>query len=211
MLVDVFRSVKSLLKVSRVSIDNSVFRLHYSLTVIVLLAFCIIITTKQYAGDPIDCIRSEAVPQSVINTYCWWVYFLIFIYKLNQKTLRKKASRVSRETGSRFLNSVVSTWKSLDGLKSSSRLSSLTNKQLSKNRKTIAFIIIYIYKLLLQVFGAKNMPLFKWSIPSPFGRIHTTYTIPKSFPKKVGFDVPHPGVDFESDPAEFRYHKYYQW
>ena len=44
-----------------------------------------------------------------------------------------------------------------------------------------------------------------------FNRIHTTYTLPKSYYKKVGVDVPHPGVDFESNPSEFRYHKYYQW
>jgi len=76
-MLDVFRSLKTLLKTSRVQIDNNVFRLHYSITVILLLAFCVIITTKQYVGDPIDCIRSEAVPQSVINTYCWYVFIQI--------------------------------------------------------------------------------------------------------------------------------------
>ncbi|CAG2159070.1 unnamed protein product [Oppiella nova] len=62
-MLDVFRSLKTLLKTSRVQIDNNVFRLHYSITVILLLAFCVIITTKQYVGDPIDCVRSEAIPQ----------------------------------------------------------------------------------------------------------------------------------------------------
>lgn len=70
-MIDVFRSLKTLLKTSRIQIDNSVFKLHYSITVIVLLAFCIIITTKQYVGDPIDCVRNDAVPQSVMNTFCW--------------------------------------------------------------------------------------------------------------------------------------------
>ncbi|RWS21856.1 Innexin shaking-B-like protein, partial [Leptotrombidium deliense] len=84
---------------------------------IILFAFCVIVTTKQYVGDPIDCVRNEAVPQSVINTYCW---------------------------------------------------------------------------------------------------IHTTYTIPKSLTKKVGIEVPHPGIDNVQlrpgdDTKEFRYHKYYQW
>lgn len=72
-MLDVFRSLKTLLKTSRVQIDNNIFRLHYSITVILLLAFCVIITTKQYVGDPIDCVRSEAIPQSVINTYCWYL------------------------------------------------------------------------------------------------------------------------------------------
>ncbi|KAH9402133.1 hypothetical protein TYRP_016707 [Tyrophagus putrescentiae] len=111
-MLDVFRSLKTLLKTSRIQIDNNVFKLHYSITVILLLAFCIIITTKQYVGDPIDCLRSDAIPQSVINTYCW---------------------------------------------------------------------------------------------------IHTTYTMPKSYYKKVGVEVPYPGVDFDANPSESRYHRYYQW
>lgn len=47
--------------------------------------------------------------------------------------------------------------------------------------------------------------------PPPPPRIHTTYTIPKSFNKRMGVEVPYPGVDFEADPKEFRYHRYYQW
>lgn len=43
------------------------------------------------------------------------------------------------------------------------------------------------------------------------GRIHTTYTVPKSYHKEVGVDVVAPGVDMESNQKEFRYHKYYQW
>lgn len=35
------------------------------------MAFCIIITTKQYVGEPIDCLRVEGVDKSIINTYCW--------------------------------------------------------------------------------------------------------------------------------------------
>ncbi|RWS12662.1 Innexin shaking-B-like protein [Dinothrombium tinctorium] len=116
-MIDIFRSLKSLLKISRIHIDNTILRLHYSVTVIILFAFCVIVTTKQYVGEPIDCIRYESVPQSVINTYCW---------------------------------------------------------------------------------------------------IHTTYTIPKSLTKKVGIEVPHPGVDNTimkpgENNKDLRYHKYYQW
>ena len=35
--------------------------------------------------------------------------------------------------------------------------------------------------------------------------------MPRSLHKDVGIDVVAPGVDFESDVKEFRYHKYYQW
>lgn len=111
-MLDILRSLRSLLKISRIHTDGNIFRLHYSLTVIILMAFCIIITTKQYVGDPIDCLRADGVDKSIINTYCW---------------------------------------------------------------------------------------------------IHTTYSIPSAFNKKVGVDVPHPGVDNTNDPNEFQHHKYYQW
>ncbi|XP_023231288.1 innexin shaking-B-like [Centruroides sculpturatus] len=111
-MLDFLRSLKSLLKVGRVHIDNNVFRLHYLFTVLILLAFCIVVTTKQYVGDPINCMKSNAIPEEVINLYCW---------------------------------------------------------------------------------------------------IHTTYSISKAFHKKVGEEVPYPGVDSTEDKSEFRYHKYYQW
>lgn len=112
-MIDVFRSLKSLVKVSHITTDSQIFRLHYSFTVITLLAFCIIVTTRQYVGDPIDCVKfSDQIPSSLLNLYCW---------------------------------------------------------------------------------------------------IHKTYYIRSSMGKRVGIDVPAPGVDFSSDPSEFRYHKYYQW
>lgn len=70
-MLDILRSLRSLVKISRVHTDGNIFRLHYSLTVIILMAFCIIITTKQYAGEPIDCLRTDGVDKSIINTYCW--------------------------------------------------------------------------------------------------------------------------------------------
>lgn len=70
-MLDILRSLRTLLKISRVHTDGNIFRLHYSLTVIILMAFCIIITTKQYVGEPIDCLRADGVDKSIINTYCW--------------------------------------------------------------------------------------------------------------------------------------------
>nr|NVI75124.1 innexin 2 [Cucujiformia] len=51
-------------------IDNNVFRLHYKATVIVLVAFSLLVTSRQYIGDPIDCIVDE-IPADVMDTYCW--------------------------------------------------------------------------------------------------------------------------------------------
>ncbi|XP_013780373.1 innexin shaking-B-like [Limulus polyphemus] len=70
-MLDVIRSLKSLLKTSRVRIDNNVFRLHYTITVVVLLAFTIVVSMKQFVGDPIDCLKSREVTDTFINTFCW--------------------------------------------------------------------------------------------------------------------------------------------
>uniref|UniRef100_A0A1B6L2T6 Innexin n=1 Tax=Graphocephala atropunctata TaxID=36148 RepID=A0A1B6L2T6_9HEMI len=69
-MFDVFGSVKGLLKLDTVCIDNNVFRLHYKATVILLVAFSLLVTSRQYIGDPIDCIVDE-IPPNVMDTYCW--------------------------------------------------------------------------------------------------------------------------------------------
>lgn len=70
-MLDIFRGLKSLVRVNHLNIDSPVFRLHYSLTVIILIAFSLIITTRQYVGNPIDCIHTKDIPEDVLNTYCW--------------------------------------------------------------------------------------------------------------------------------------------
>lgn len=70
-MLDIFRGLKSLIKISHIHIDSTIFRMHYSLTVIILIAFSLIVTTRQYVGNPIDCIHSKDLPEDVLNTYCW--------------------------------------------------------------------------------------------------------------------------------------------
>lgn len=69
-MFDVFGSVKGLLKIDSICIDNNIFRLHYKVTVIILIAFSLVVTSRQYIGDPIDCIVDE-IPLQVMDTYCW--------------------------------------------------------------------------------------------------------------------------------------------
>ncbi|CAG9858463.1 unnamed protein product [Phyllotreta striolata] len=69
-MFDVFGSVKGLLKIDQVCIDNNIFRLHYKATVVILVAFSLLVTSRQYIGDPIDCIVDE-IPLNVMDTYCW--------------------------------------------------------------------------------------------------------------------------------------------
>ena len=111
-MLDIFRGLKGLVKAHSVTIDSSIFRLHYSVSVTFLLAFSLIVTTRQYVGNPIDCVHTKDIPEDVLNTYCW---------------------------------------------------------------------------------------------------IHSTYTIPSAFWKRIGIDVAHPGIDKTIDPEERRYVRYYQW
>jgi len=68
--MDVFGSIRGLLKVDSVSIDNNIFRMHYKATMFVLVAFSLLVTQKQYFGDPIDCIV-DGVDSDIMDTYCW--------------------------------------------------------------------------------------------------------------------------------------------
>lgn len=67
----VFGSLKGLLKIDGVTIDNNVFRLHYKVTVVALIAFSILVTSRQYIGDPIDCISRDDIPGNLLDTFCW--------------------------------------------------------------------------------------------------------------------------------------------
>jgi len=69
-MFDVFTPVKGLIKLETICIDNNVFRLHYKATFIVLVVASLLVTSRQYIGDPIDCIVEE-IPNNVMDTYCW--------------------------------------------------------------------------------------------------------------------------------------------
>ena len=68
-MFDVFGPVKGLIKLDAVCIDNNVFRLHYKATFIVLVVCSLLVTSKQYIGDPIDCIVEE-IPNTVMVSKC---------------------------------------------------------------------------------------------------------------------------------------------
>ena len=70
-MLDIFRGLKSFIKVSHVQTDSTVFRIHYSVTVLILIAFSLLVTTRQYVGNPINCIGSKDIPEDVLNTFCW--------------------------------------------------------------------------------------------------------------------------------------------
>ncbi|XP_064463111.1 innexin inx2-like [Ornithodoros turicata] len=66
-----FGSLKAVFKTDFTVIDNHIFRLHYRVTVCILVAFSIVVTARQYIGDPIDCYSFSDVPKNVLDTFCW--------------------------------------------------------------------------------------------------------------------------------------------
>jgi len=69
-MLEIFGSVKRFFTINSVQIDNNVFRLHYKVTVIFLIVFSLMVTSRQYIGDPIDCVV-DGVPGTYMDTYCW--------------------------------------------------------------------------------------------------------------------------------------------
>lgn len=60
--------------IDKAIIDNMIFRCHYRITSALLFVCCIIVTANNLIGDPISCINDGAIPNHVINTYCWITY-----------------------------------------------------------------------------------------------------------------------------------------
>jgi innexin len=72
-MLGMFAPLQKLLKLEKVAIDNIVFRLHYKVTVFLFILFSLLVTAKQYFGDPIECHvdNNNPVPPKVVNLYCW--------------------------------------------------------------------------------------------------------------------------------------------
>ncbi|CAN7991042.1 unnamed protein product [Ixodes pacificus] len=70
-MFDLLGSLKAYFTTKYVIIDNLMCRLHHKASVGILLAFSILVTGKQYVGDPIDCISKDAIPGNLLDTYCW--------------------------------------------------------------------------------------------------------------------------------------------
>lgn len=69
--MDIFNTLKKLVKRENVCIDNNIFCVCTKLTFIILLGMSVLITSKQYIGDPIHCIV-DVIPEKVMAAYCWF-------------------------------------------------------------------------------------------------------------------------------------------
>ncbi len=87
-MLGAFSSLKNLLKISPVQIDNWVFKLHYKATMNILMMCSLLVTLRQYFGDPIDCLV-EKVPAKIMNTYCWMQSTYTIINRLETAVVGK--------------------------------------------------------------------------------------------------------------------------
>ncbi|XP_022113086.2 innexin inx7 [Pieris rapae] len=75
------------IKYSKPIIDNLVFKLHYKLTVTMLLCFVILVSGREYFGEHIKCLSDQGVPPHVIQTYCFFMATFTIIRHYNQSLL----------------------------------------------------------------------------------------------------------------------------
>ena len=66
----IFGAIKGRLTWDAVWIDNFCFRLHYKVTFLIFVTCSLLVSSKQYIGDPIDCMV-DGVPDKLMDTYCW--------------------------------------------------------------------------------------------------------------------------------------------
>ena len=55
MALELLKSAKGIFKSDELTIDNLVFKLHYRVTVALLVGSSLVGVAKQYFGDPINC------------------------------------------------------------------------------------------------------------------------------------------------------------
>ncbi|XP_069692263.1 innexin inx2-like [Periplaneta americana] len=103
---DLLGSVRALLKLQVICIDNNIFRLHYKVTVVMLVVFSLIVTSKQYFGDPIHCYEESGIHDAIIDSYCW-IYSTFTV----TKHFKSKVGRTASHPG------VGTFWENKDNVK----------------------------------------------------------------------------------------------
>lgn len=69
--MDIISPFKSFIKMPNCTIDNNVFKLHYRVSCMILFMCSVLVTARQYFGDPIDCISRDDIPNELLDTFCW--------------------------------------------------------------------------------------------------------------------------------------------
>lgn len=72
--MEVVKALTTIVNADTVQKDNAVFKLHYRFTVMLLVVFSVLVTTKQYFGDPIKCDLGgggKDLQAGTVETFCW--------------------------------------------------------------------------------------------------------------------------------------------
>lgn len=69
--MDIIGPLKSFIKMPSCTIDNNVFKMHYRVSCMILFMCSVLVTARQYFGDPIDCISRDDIPPELLDTFCW--------------------------------------------------------------------------------------------------------------------------------------------
>lgn len=69
--MDIITNLKKFIQPDKVCIDNIVFRICTKLTFVILATVSVMVTSKQYIGEPINCIV-DSIPPKIMNSYCWF-------------------------------------------------------------------------------------------------------------------------------------------
>ncbi|KAJ4427822.1 hypothetical protein ANN_25550, partial [Periplaneta americana] len=69
-MLDIFKRLARVFKRRRVQTDSLVFRLHYSVTVAFLLLFCVIVTFNQYFRKPLTCSEVGSKDSNMVDEFC---------------------------------------------------------------------------------------------------------------------------------------------
>ncbi|KAL4718314.1 hypothetical protein ACJJTC_018084, partial [Scirpophaga incertulas] len=76
------------LNYNKPKIENIAFRLHYQMTVTILLAFVVLVCAREYIGDHIRCISDQGIPPNVIQTYCFFMATFTIVRHYNESLLQ---------------------------------------------------------------------------------------------------------------------------
>ncbi|XP_075149432.1 innexin inx5-like [Haematobia irritans] len=113
-MYDAVKPLSKYLQFKSVRIYDLIFTLHSKCTVVILLTCTILLSAKQYFGEPINCISDEK-QLDYVNSYCWTMgtyilnYYDIeeyFAYLSNSTKLedRMKAMEIAEGVGPEIIN-----------------------------------------------------------------------------------------------------------
>jgi innexin len=69
--MDIVGHFRDIWKYKITNTSNAVFRLHGKFSVAISLVFAVLVSAKQYFGDPIDCFVTNAAIKASLDKYCW--------------------------------------------------------------------------------------------------------------------------------------------